>query len=88
MPFRPDPFSTSSPPRLAWRAPSAPARGRDWLKYVAQPQTDVELVALRQCVNRGSPYGSERWQKKTTTALGLESTLRPRGRPKKQNNEA
>jgi putative transposase len=58
------------------------SRGRNWLAYVAEPQTDVELLALRQCVNRGSPFGSERWQQRAIQTLGLESTIRPRGRPK------
>jgi putative transposase len=57
-------------------------RGRDWQAFVAQPQTDAELVALRHSAERGVPYGSERWQKKTVAALGLESTLRSRGRPR------
>lgn len=76
------------PERPAWYSAGPVPRGRDWLKHVSQPQTDVELVALRRCVNRGSPYGGERWQQKTITALGLQSTLRPRGRPRKPNNEA
>ena len=37
----------------------------------------------------GAPFGSERWQKHTPLRMGLEFTLRPRGRPraeaKKQN---
>ena len=53
-----------------------------------QAEVDVralgaELVALRRSVERGVPYGGERWQKRTIGALGLESTLRPRGRPRK-----
>ena len=52
------------------------------LSQVAQPQTDIELAALRRCVERGSPYGSERWQSRATATLGLERTLRPRGRPR------
>lgn len=43
----------------------------------------MELLALRRCVNRGTPYGSDRWTARTTTALGLESTFSPRGRPRK-----
>ncbi len=34
--------------------------------------------ALRDCIARGTPYGSERWQKQTSRRLGLESSLRPR----------
>jgi hypothetical protein len=34
-------------------------------------------------VVRGAPYGDELWQQRTTLALGLQSSLRPRGRPRK-----
>jgi putative transposase len=76
---------TDRPP---WYNEGPVRRGRDWVDYVAQPQTDAELVALRRSVERGVPYGGERWQKKTITALGLESTLRSRGRPRNPENEA
>jgi putative transposase len=74
--------------RPAWYHDGPVRRGRDWPAYVAQPQTDAELVALRRSVERGVPYGSERWQKKTITSLGLESTVRSRGRPRNPKNEA
>jgi len=63
-------------------------RGNDWPAYVADPQTDAELVALRRSADRGTPFGGRRWQKNTVTKLGLESTLRNRGRPRKPENEA
>jgi REP-associated tyrosine transposase len=69
--------------RPAWHSDGPVKRGRNWLAHVAQPQTDMELLALRRCVNRGCPYGNDRWTSRTTTALHLESTLRPRGRPRK-----
>jgi len=68
--------------REAWYSDGPVRRGRDWPAYVAQPQTDIELVALRKSVERGMPYGSERWQKRTAIELGLQSTFRPRGRPR------
>lgn len=74
--------------RPAWYSAGPVRRGADWAAYVAQPQTDAELVALRRSVERGVPYGSERWQAKAVRTLGLESTLRPRGRPRKGKNEA
>ena len=55
----------------------------NWEKYVDEPLTEKELERLRQSVNRQSPYGQTEWQIKITQELGLESTLRPRGRPKK-----
>lgn len=50
-------------------------------------QSEEELRAIRNCVNRGRPFGSDAWQKRTAGTLGLESTLRPRGRPKKEPQE-
>jgi putative transposase len=55
----------------------------DWLALVNEPQTEAELRELRQAVRRGSPFGSEPWRKQTARTLGLEATLRPRGRPRK-----
>lgn len=63
----------------AWlAAPHLPPGWRDW---VNEPQSAAELDALRRCVNRGAPFGAENWARRTAEALGLASTLRPRGRP-------
>jgi putative transposase len=59
----------------------------DWVALVNAAQTEAELTALRRCVERGQPYGSETWVKRTSVRMGLTSTLRPRGRPKKVNNK-
>jgi putative transposase len=59
-------------------------RPPDWLEIVNQPQTNRELEALRLCLARGRPYGSPMWTKRTARRLGLESSLRPRGRPPKK----
>lgn len=59
-------------------------RPDDWLKMVNTPQTEAELAALRRCVNRGSPYGDSDWIAKTADRLGINSTLRRRGRPRKE----
>ncbi len=53
-----------------------------WEEYVNQPQTTAELEAIRRCLRRGSPYGGLDWTRQTAERLGLESTLRPRGRPR------
>ena len=53
----------------------------DWTGYVNLPQTEAEFAAIRGCVRRGSPYGSTTWTEQTAKQLGLQSTLRPRGRP-------
>lgn len=59
-------------------------RPRDWLQWVNEPQTKKELEALRLSVDRGRPFGQEKWCEATTRRLGLESSCRKTGRPKKQ----
>jgi putative transposase len=54
-----------------------------WVDYVNQPQSEGEVAALRAAVTRGAPYGSDDWQRTTAAELGLASTLRRRGRPRK-----
>jgi putative transposase len=56
---------------------------RGWLRRVESPQTEAELAALRRSVVRGAPFGEDAWQEQTAERLGLQSTLRPRGRPRK-----
>ena len=54
-----------------------------WEKYVDEPLTDYEVDQIRESINRGCPYGEKIWQEEICKQLGLESTLRSRGRPKK-----
>ena len=63
---------------------SAPVRRpTDWLQFVNEPQTDKEVERLRECTQRRRPFGAAPWQKVTAVNLGLEASLRPRGRPPK-----
>ena len=57
-------------------------RPEDWVPRVNRPQDEKELAALRRCRDRGQPYGDEGWVCETAKRLGLESSLRPVGRPK------
>jgi len=54
-----------------------------WVQRVNQALTEAERQALARSVQRGVPFGTEKWVKKTVARCGLESTLRPIGRPKK-----
>src|ERR1700722_5358655 len=63
----------------AWPLPE-PSR---WLATVNRAQTESELAALRKSVNRSTPFGTPEWQSRTAKKLGLEWTLRARGRPRK-----
>lgn len=67
--------------RPSYLTPGPVPRPRDWLGWVNQPLTTGERAALRQCVNRGTPYGAPGWVERTAERLGLGSTLRARGRP-------
>ena len=60
-----------------------PVRGPHWLRTVNAPLSAGDLQRLRRSVSRGRPFGDESWTRKTAERLGLESCLRPRGRPKK-----
>ena len=55
----------------------------DWTEHVNAPQTEAEVEAVRRCLRRGSPYGNATWIERTAEQLGLQSTLRGRGRPAK-----
>ena len=59
----------------------------DWLRRVNRAQSEAELTALRESVRRGSPFGTSQWQARTARRLGLEWTLRPRGRPRKKGRK-
>lgn len=52
---------------------------RDWAERVNQPQTDAEVEALRISLQRGRPFGSDRWITQTASRYHLQSTLRSRG---------
>ncbi|MBM4091361.1 MAG: hypothetical protein FJ276_18345 [Planctomycetes bacterium] len=79
------------PKRLSpWSIPRLP----NWVDRVNTSLTDAEFVAVRQSVQRGRPLGDAGWVASVVRRLGLESTMRPRGRqrvrpvPEEQNKEA
>ncbi|HVA44771.1 MAG TPA: transposase [Pirellulales bacterium] len=59
-------------------------RKSGWVEWVNAPPNEAELTAIRRSVERGNPYGSESWNERTIRRLGLELTIRPRGRPRKE----
>lgn len=60
---------------------------RNWLTRVNQSEPPAELEALRTSLRRGRPLGTEAWTAATAQRLGLMSTLRSRGRPRKENGD-
>lgn len=67
----------------AWPLPMP----RDWLSRVNRIETEAELEQIRTSVRRGSPLGAPSWQRRVAKRLGIEHTLRPRGRPRKRPSE-
>ena len=75
--------ATQVPWLSAWPM-ALPAR---WTEHVNGVQTEAELAALRRSVARGAPYGNDAWQERTVAALGLQSSVRRQGRPRKSPDE-
>ena len=59
-------------------------RSPNWVDFVNEPMSEAELGAIRRSIVRGNPFGDGDWGGRMVTRLGLESTLRPRGRPRKR----
>lgn len=54
-----------------------------WLDWVNRPTSPDEFEAISTCISRGQPYGNEKWRTRIAKKLGLGSSLRSRGRPRK-----
>jgi len=54
---------------------------QDWHHVLAQPVGEAAPETLRTRVTRHAPFGDPPWQHRLAQAGGLQSTLRPRGRP-------
>jgi len=65
------------PPLSRWPI----AEPKTWLNMVNRQQRTTEVESIQHSIQRGRPFGSETWQKRTAKRLNLESTFRPRGRP-------
>ena len=78
-------WSSAAPQRagLPVLAVSPVPHALDWLPYVNEPQTEAEVESLRECIRRRRPYGDDAWAQRTARQMGLEASLRPRGRPAK-----
>ncbi len=56
----------------------------NWVTLVNTPTDLDEVRAIRKAIRRGAPYGEEDWVLHAVETLGLESAVRPRGRPRKK----
>ena len=70
------------PTLTAWLSDWPGKRPRDWVTRVNRSESTSELDALRLSVQRGRPFGEAGWVRRLCRRGGMESTLRPRGRPK------
>ncbi len=55
---------------------------RDYLDILKNPLTPNELEKLERSENRGVPYGDEEYVLNKVEKYSLQSTVRPKGRPK------
>ncbi len=62
-------------------------RPAGWTALVNQPIKPTELQALQTSVTRDRPFGSPDWVSRTAKRLGMEYSIRPRGRPRKPTNK-
>ncbi len=58
-------------------------RPRNWLALVNDGVDEEGLARIRQAVVRAAPLGSDSWRVRIAARLGLDLTLRARGRPRK-----
>ena len=56
---------------------------RDYLSFINEPQTHEEEESIEKSIQRDRPFGKDIWVDRIVKKLGLESTMRSRGRPKK-----
>lgn len=58
-----------------------------WTQRIATDFSNLRREQLDWSVKRGVPFGSETCMEHIARAFDLESTMRPRGRPKKRTGE-
>ena len=54
-----------------------------WKNLVDNIPDDKIGERIAECIKRGQPFGNSDWVMQTVRRLNLESTLKPRGRPRK-----
>ncbi len=63
--------------------PSPVALPHGYTHWINTPDKEDDLSTIRHSLNKGTPYGRERWVDTMVTRHHLESTQRSAGRPKK-----
>ena len=75
--------ATGRQPGSSFISESPVTKPRRWAQLVDCPQSTEELEALRRCSFKCAPFGSAPWVRRTAAKLGLKSSLRGPGRPKR-----
>jgi len=63
-------------------------RPRNWADRVNRAQPAKVEARVQLSIRRGRPLGGDAWQKRIARQLGLTSTFRDRGRPRKRKAAA
>ncbi len=61
-------------------------RPRNWVAAVNRNSSAKESERVRVSIKRNRPFGGDSWQAQTAARLGLASSLRAEGRPRKTND--
>ena len=76
--------TTRSPPAALTESPVAlPSY---WRHLVNEPQSTVEVEAIRTSVNRQRPFGDRDWAARRSSELGIAQTLKEIGRPRRSRS--
>ncbi len=54
-----------------------------YIEWVNELQDEKEISSIKESIIRGKPFGNINWIEKIISKFGLETTQRPKGRPKK-----
>ncbi|HET6883048.1 MAG TPA: hypothetical protein VFI31_22965 [Pirellulales bacterium] len=68
-------------------SPYPGVRQRIWERKVHQPIEEQTLAAIRRSSATGLPHGDDRWVDRVAKKLNLDLTIRPRGRPRKTEQD-
>ncbi len=80
-------YALKKPDQFPFLVPGPIRRPRNWRALLNKEQPEKELEQIQLSVNRQRPLGEIKWVEKTVKKLGLEHTVRPRGRPRKNEEK-
>lgn len=55
-----------------------------WVEFVNSPQTAAEVESIRLAIERQAPFGDDAWRKEKAREMGLEQSIAPLGRPRRE----